>query len=316
MAHTARPDVERAFRHLAAPRVEGTPATPEAQLAAMRAFVDRYGDIGPRAPLRGVAVTPVTAASRPAEWLVPVGADPDARLLYLHGGGWSAGGLESHRPLAAQLATLTGRATLLLSYRLAPEHPFPAGLEDCAAALRWTAEHGPEGPSPARRLLLAGDSAGANLAAAACLLAVRDGGRVPDRLAMICAPVDASAKPDRGARADIVAGNTELEQAIAGYVQGGASLDDPRLSPLRAESALLSGFPPTLLQVSGAEFLLWDSQRFADRLITAGVRTTLSVWPDLPHVWHAFLELLPEARLALSEVADFLSAGERPKLDR
>lgn len=303
-----RPDIQRAFAHLA-PREPEPGAGPEAQLAAARAFVDRYGDVEPRQALHRVKVTAVRVGDCQAEWLVPPNGRDGDRLVYLHGGGWFAGGLESHRPMAATLAETTGCATLLVAYRLAPENPFPAGLDDCVAALDWTSDNGPEGQSPATALFLAGDSAGANLAAAACLLALGRGQRAPDRLAMICAPVDGSANPLRGSRPDIVAGNGALEQAMIGYVQGRAPLDDPRVSPLHADAELLAGFPPTLLQASSAEFLLWDSRAFADRLIEAGVRTNLSIWPDMPHVWHAFLELLPESRLALAEIAAFFDAG-------
>ncbi len=307
-ARPPRPDIQRAFAHLT-PLAPQAGASPEAQLIAARAFVDRYGDVEPRGALRGVDVTPMNIGECQAEWLVPRNARKGDRLVYLHGGGWFAGGLESHRPLASVVAELTGCATLLVAYRLAPEAPFPAAVEDCVAALSWATDNGPEGRAPARSLLLAGDSAGANLAAAVCLLAIGAGRRTPDRLAMICAPLDGAPNPSRGTRPDIVAGNGELERAMAAYVQGQAPIDDPRISPLKADEGLLARFPPTLLQASGAEYLLWDSQAFAGRLIDAGVRTSLSVWPAMPHVWHAFLDLLPEARQALAEIAAFLTPG-------
>ncbi len=94
---------------------------------------------------------------------------------------------------------------------------------------------------------------------------------------------------------------------MALYVQGAAPLQDPRISPIHAAAGLLAGFPPTLIQASSAEFLLWDAQELARRLIGSDVRVILSVWPDLPHIWHAFLTLLPEAKAALAEAAGFLA---------
>ncbi len=300
-----RPDIDQAFRHLA------TAANPAADpIAAMRAFVDRYGDVTPRGPLTGVEVRPVQAAGVDCEWIIPDGADGERRLVFLHGGGWLAGGLESHRPMAARLAQLTGVATLLVDYRLAPEHPFPAAFEDCAAVLAWAASNGFEGVSGARRLWLAGDSAGANLAAAVTLAAAESGARIPDRMVLIGLPADGAAGDLRGDSAEIAAGNAEMANVMGAYVQGAYALDDPRISPLKGRPDLLARFPPTLLQVSGDEFLLWDSRAFAGRLIESGVRTVLSVWPRMPHVWHAFLSLLPEASEALAEAASFLDAGE------
>ncbi|MBY0395192.1 MAG: alpha/beta hydrolase, partial [Thermoleophilia bacterium] len=195
-----RPDIARAFAHLAAPpQVSGGP------LAAMRAQVDSYGDVGPRGPLLGVEVQAVSADGVDAEWLVPpaAGATPAGRIVYLHGGGWVAGGRESHRPMAAELARRSGWPVLLLDYRLAPEHPFPTGLEDCARGFAWAEQNGPEGSGGATALVLAGDSAGANLAVALTLQLSRSGGRIPDRLALLSPPLDGRPNPARGAADDV-----------------------------------------------------------------------------------------------------------------
>lgn len=300
-----RPDIDQAFRHLAA--VADPTVDP---IAAMRAFVDRYGDVSPREPLTGVEVRPVRAVDVDCEWIIPDGADTDSRLVFLHGGGWLAGGLESHRPMAARLAALSGVATLLVDYRLAPEHPFPAAFDDCAKAMAWATTNGPDGSSGARRLWLAGDSAGANLAAAITLAAAESDARMPDRMVLIGLPADSGAGDLRGITSEVAAGNAEMANVMNAYVQDGTPLDDPRISPLKGRRELLRRFPPTLLQVSAAEFLLWDSRAFSTRLIDAGVRTVLSVWPRMPHVWHAFLSLLPEASEALREAASFLTAGD------
>ncbi len=301
-----RPDLRLAFDHLARGHSVGD-ADP---LATMRRFVDRYGDVSPREPITGVEVTPCEAAGVRAEWVVAPGADTRRRIVFVHGGAWVAGGLESHRPLAAELARGSGCAVLLVDYRLAPEHPFPAAFEDACAVLAWARAHGPSGADPAARLTLVGDSAGGNLAAAACADAVARGLASPDRLALVCPALDGARRAERGRGAGDGADAEGLEGTMALYLQGVATAEDPRVSPLRTNAEVLSRFPPTLLQASGAEFLLWDSQAMAERLAAAGARVTLSVWPGLPHVWHAFLTLLPEAKAAMAELAAFLAADE------
>lgn len=304
---SARPDLARAFAHIARGGVD--PDRPSADpVTSLRRFVDGYGDVDSRPPLEGVAARPVVADGVPAEWIVPERVTVAARVVYLHGGGWVAGGLQSHRAMAAALAVMTGAAVLLVDYRLAPEHPFPAGLDDCVTALAWAARFGPDGEAPAARLHLAGDSAGGNLAVAVCQRAVLGGDRLPDRLALLSPVLDGSANPARGDGAHVGADRAGLEAAMTLYLRDGTPVDDPRVSPINTPREVLSRFPPSLLQASGAEYLLWDSRAFAERLSDAGVRATLSIWPSMPHVWQAFLGLLPEAGAALREVAGFLGA--------
>lgn len=300
----ARPDIDQAFAHIARGAAADAGGDP---LTALRRFVDAYGGVAGPLPVDGVTLLPVTADGVAAEWIVPAGCADGARLVYLHGGGWVAGGLVSHRPLAAALARETGAPVLLVDYRLAPEHPFPAGLDDCRRALAWAARFGPRGEAEAARLYIAGDSAGGNLAAAACQQAVIAGARVSDRLVLLSPVLDGAANPARGEGVHPDADRAGLESVIGLYLQG-AAVDDARVSPLNAPDAVLAGMPPCLLQVSAAEYLRWDSEAFARRLVQAGARATLSLWPRMPHVWHAFLDLLPEAREAVGEIAGFLAA--------
>ena len=163
-------------------------------IAGMRALVADYG-MGCSGPgLAACQVKPVMIGRLPAEWLVPPDAG-DARLVYLHGGGWVAGSPASHRALAAELALGSGRPVLVPDYRLAPEHPFPAGLADAAAALGHAATHGPDGPGAAAGVALAGDSAGGNMAA---VLALGLGPAVPalDRLLLISPFLAVAESPD------------------------------------------------------------------------------------------------------------------------
>ena len=305
ISEAVRPDIARAIGHLAATMTPPPGADP---IQAMRNGVDRYGDVEPRAPLLDVEVRPVDAGGVRAEWLLAADARPDHRLVYLHGGGWVAGGLYSHRGMCAHLARRSGCAVLSVDYRLAPEHPYPAGLDDSLAAIRWAARNGPDGAGAARHLVLAGDSAGGNLAAASCIRLIAADEPVPDRLALICAALDV-APPKSAAAGDGNVDAAGVAMMMSMYAPGVASLEQVELSPINAATETLRRFPPTLLQASGAEYLLDDAQRFMARLTESRRRAVLSIWPDLPHVWHAFTSLLPEAPAALDEVADFL--GDR-----
>lgn len=303
ISEVRRPDIDRAIGHLSTAM---TPPPGVDPIQAMRDGVDRYGDVEPRAPLLDVEIRAVDAGGVSAEWLLASDARPDQRLVYLHGGGWVAGGLYSHRAMCAHLARRSGCAVLSVEYRLAPEHPYPAGLDDSLAALRWAALNGPDGVGAASHLGLAGDSAGGNLAAAACVRLVGAGEAVPDRLALICAALDV-APPKSVAAGDVHVDAAGVAMMMSLYAPGAESLEQAELSPINASAETLENFPPTLLQASGAEYLLDDAQRFMSRLTASRRRAVLSIWPDLPHVWHAFTSLLPEAPAALDEVADFLA---------
>ena len=303
-----RADLERVFAHLIAEgRGLNAPlATATDQLAAVRHLMDCYADINPRPPLTGVTVHPAVADEFDAEWLVPENVGTGRRIVYLHGGAWISGGAQSHRPLAAALAQVTHSELLLVEYRLAPEHPFPAGLLDCIAACQWAAENGPNGASSPQSLVLAGDSAGGNLSAAVCMALIEKQARIPDRLVLLSPNLDNSRNAERDARYDPISNADKLDAVAALYTGGAVALSDPRVSPIGIPGPHLRRFPPTLLQVSGAEFLLWDSRRFAERLAEEGRRVVLSVWPDMPHVWHLFIDQLPEADASLKEIAHFL----------
>ncbi|WP_229194789.1 alpha/beta hydrolase [Bradyrhizobium acaciae] len=216
--------------------------------------------------------------------------------------------------MAGALARLSGAAVLMVDYRLAPEHRFPAGLDDCITAFDWASRHGPDahrqGEHEAQvHLSLVGDSAGGNLAAATCLELVARGARTPDRLVLIAGTLDNQSPPDRTAIDDQIVTAESLAAATAAYLGPGEVPSDYRVSPVRGPHALLTGFPPTLLQVSAIETLAYDSRNFAARLAEAGVRVNLSIWPELAHVWHAFLGLFPEATEALREIAAFVNGG-------
>lgn len=229
------------------------------------------------------------------------GADASRALLYLHGGGYTTGAIASHEALTSRLALAAGCPVFALDYRLAPEHPFPAALEDAVAACRALAGRG---IAPGR-LALAGDSAGGGLAAAA-LLALRDDGDALPGCAVLISPWADLAGESGWASADEAADPmvtiASLHRMAGAYLAGGDARH-PLASPIFAE---LAGLPPLLIQVGTAEILLTDATVFAQRARAAGVEVTLEVEPGAPHVWHHFLPMLPEAVAAVERIAAFL----------
>lgn len=277
-------------------------------IAANRRIVDRYGDVDPSVRQIDAGVRRVTAAGVPCEWLLAKGADPDRRLLYIHGGGWTSGGLDSHRPLSARLSAATGCAVLAVDYRLAPEHPFPAGLDDCLASYRWLRDNGPNGAGPARSTFVAGDSAGGNLTLALLLALKQRGLPLPNAAVPISPATDFLGTADSfRTRADrdpiINAGPEGIRMLGAIYLQGRTKPEDSLASPLYGD---LAGLPPLLVHVGDAEVLLDDSTRIAEKAKQAGVDVTLEVWPEMPHVWHAFAPFLPEATRAIEQIGAFV----------
>jgi acetyl esterase/lipase len=277
-------------------------------IALSRTIVDAYGDVHPSTREIVAEVRRVDLAGVACEWLLAPGADPDRRLLYIHGGGWTAGSLDSHRPLSARISKAAGAAVLAVHYRLAPEHPFPAGLDDCVHAYRWLRENGPNGPAPARAVFIAGDSAGGNLTLATLLACKERGILQPSGAIPISPATDFSASGEsfrtRASVDPIIAGPPEgIRMMGALYTQGRGDPLGPLCSPLNGD---LQGIAPLLLQVGDHEVLLDDSTRFAAKAKAAGVEATLSVYPEMPHVWHAFAPFLPEATAAIDEIGAFV----------
>lgn len=294
-----RPDIARAFEHIS----EIMAIRPGSDFVeAVRYSSDRWGDANPRDPITDITFRKANASGVPVEWVLPNDYDPDLRLVYLHGGGWVSGGFDSHRSLVAYLARRTGYAVLTVDYRLAPEHPYPAAPDDCTAAYRWALDNGPDGPGSASNILLAGDSAGGNCATVVLIRQIQVGGRMPSRFALICGALGVAPPTDRESTAD----DEGLAAMMTMYAPG-MDLNAAELSPVNVPLEVLKQFPPTLAQSSLAEGLVFDNQRLAARLAEANVRCVLSLWPHMPHDWHLFLTLLPEAPAALDEVADFLT---------
>ena len=255
----------------------------------------------------GAAATPVQANGVPCEWVVASGADPGRRLLYLHGGGYVIGNLNTHRDMAAILSELSGAAALAVDYRLAPEHPFPAAVDDALAAYRFLLDHGPDGPGAAGDVYMAGDSAGGGLALAALLAAREAGVRLPNAAASMSGWTDLTMSGgsfESRRETDIRVSKAGLEGMAAAYL-GETDPRSPLASPLFAD---LRGLPPLLLQAGEPEVLLDDTQLFAQRARAAGVEVVEEIWPGMFHVWQHQWATVPEAREALERIGAFCLA--------
>jgi acetyl esterase/lipase len=237
-------------------------------------------------------------------WVSAPGADPDRRIVFLHGGGYLGGGFHSHRSLVGWLSAKARAAVLFVEYRLAPEYRFPAGLDDAVAATRAAAAAGPDGmPRPARALYVVGDSAGGGMAASV-LLRARDGDcPMPAAAAILCGMLDLDEETSKF---------LQLTQRSADmvrlYVRRLADLRSPYASQMLAD---LRGLPPMLVQTGSADYCRDECERFAARAEAAGVKASLEVWPDMIHVWHRFAPRLPEAMEALARIGTWFEEQER-----
>lgn len=299
-----RPDVQRAIAHIRS--VMPDPSLAGADLiAAARDALDRYGDALPRPQREDCSRYRIEDAKISGDWIVPSETMGPERIVWYHGGGLIGGSIVSHAPMAELLASMTGRPVFLVDYRLAPEHTMPAAHDDCFAALLWAQQNAPE-KAIAGPVWLMGDSIGAGLAMSACSRAMEEGRTLPSRLVLLSATLNLVPDDRPALITDPLISGATLG-GVALYA-GDVPLSDPRLSTLNLPDATLSRLPPILLQVSGGEYLLPDSLALANRLARLGRSVRLSVWPDLPHVWHSFVTSLPEASAALREIASFLAA--------
>jgi epsilon-lactone hydrolase len=250
-----------------------------------------------------VQVSAVSACGVPAHWLAAPGVDAERVLIFLHGGGYELGSVRSDGELAARLGRASGMRVLFPEYRLAPEHPFPAAVDDVLAVWRWLRR---ELGLDAASIAVAGDSAGGGLAVA-LLVAVRDAGEASPAAAALMSPtVDlTSSGPSMTERVDQDPISTpELLRHFAADYLAGADPRSPLASPLFAS---LAGLPPMLVQVGTADLLLSDAQRLARAATDAGVDVTLEIGEGLTHVYQLFVGT-PEAAAATERIGTFLQA--------
>jgi epsilon-lactone hydrolase len=258
---------------------------------------------------KGIRFEKVDASGVPAEWFVPEGCDPSQKkvLLYLHGGGYSMGSIDTHRDFVSRLCTSAGMRGLVPDYRLAPEHPFPSQLEDAVGAYRWMLEAGvaPED------VVIAGESAGGGLTIST-LVALRDA-RVPLPAAAACVSpwVDLelrSASMTANARYDYI-GREVLRDCARRFV-GKHDLRNPLAAPIHAD---LRGLPPVLVMAGAAEVLADDARTLHERLRVAGVDATLEVEPDMVHAWPLFGRYFPRCDASTKRIAAFARQAVTPR---
>ena len=288
--------------------------TPRSQhIALLRNYMDNLF------PLNDTATqfTAVNAAGVRAQWVLAPGVDSGRRLLYIHGGAFSMGSPKSHRRLTSKFSEIANAAVLAIDYRLMPEHPRMAGVEDSRNAYHWLLDNGPSGAAPASAVFVAGDSAGGNLTLS--LIAwIRDQGlRMPN------AAVALSPATDGTLGSPSLKGNLPTDPMLGPLFKSLAKMPrtlliwgtwlltrirpcSPVVSPVFGD---LSGLPPLLVHASEAEMLRDDSRRYVNKAIAAGSPATLQTWDHMVHVWQIFYPDLPEGREALDEIGKFLRAN-------
>ncbi|MCI5044921.1 MAG: alpha/beta hydrolase [Aquisalinus sp.] len=251
------------------------------------------------------------------EWTRAKGANPDRRLLYIHGGAGTVGSAISHRGITSNLALRTKASIFAVNYRLMPENPRMASVQDVRAAYRWIIDNGPDGPATTERLAVAGDSAGGNLTLS-LINWVRDTGLWPADAVIAISPAVDSTFSSPSLRSNFKTDlmlqtlfqrfhkvpRTALLWGFWGLYR--LSPSEPEISPIFAD---LSGLPPTLVHVSSEEMLYDDARRYVAKAQSQGSPATLQSWSHMPHVWHAFDRMLPEAGDAFDEIAAFLKSN-------
>lgn len=272
-------------------------------LAGLRAGMGaRQEPTIPAAELRRVQVGDV-----PCEWVLTPGADPDVRLLYLHGGGWVSGSGGNYLPLAAEISAAARCSVLMADYRLAPEHPFPAGLNDCVAVHDWLVVNGPNGPGVANATLIAGDSAGGNLTLAT-LLALKERERPLPAGAIAISPgtdFTLSSQSLTSVEDPIISARTMPE-----FQRRYLPETDPRNPLASPVFGNFDGLPPLLIQTGEHEMLRDDSIRVAKKARADGIPVFLEIWPGMVHVFQ--IRGLPESREAIRHIGEFIKRTSKP----
>lgn len=273
---------------------------------ARRKLIEQYFCVHPSTSEIQGQWYPVKAGQLSMEWVVADGAEPNRRILYVHGGSWISGSPAGYRAFLSRVSQAARAVVLAVDYRLAPEHRFPAGLEDCLQAYQWMRQNGPDGREESGSAYLMGDSAGGNLALAT-LLNVRDLQLpLPAAVIAISPATDfTGGSPSLVSRASVdpIIKPQVLPALIPVYLGTGTGPTHPYASPLFGD---YHGMPPLLLQVGDAEVLLDDSTRLAKHAKKQGCDVTLEVWKGMPHVFQGFAPFLPEALEAIAKIGQFV----------
>jgi epsilon-lactone hydrolase len=279
--------------------LKANPAGMHASLDEMRSGFEMMAGEFPVDP--STQREPIRAATVKSEWVSAPESEPSRAILYLHGGGYVIGSINTSRAFAARLSKAAGARILAIDYRLAPEHPHPAAVEDAIAAYRWMLEQGIQ----ASRIAIAGDSAGGGLTVAT-LVAIRS-----LEIPLPCAGVCISPWVDLEAIGESMTTKANVDPMVQrdGLIEmarlylNGQNPRTPLAAPLYAD---LSGLPPLLIQVGTSEILLDDSIRLAERARKAGVAVQLDRWETMIHVWPMFAHLLDEGQQAIDQIGEFV----------
>ena len=286
-ARLVRAITSRYFNYLVSPE--------SVDIRRMRARLDRFARLVPVAA--GVEIERTRVAGLHAEWLRPRGSEAGKVLLYLHGGAYVLGSCDSHRHLASHIARSAGVQALLPEYRLAPEHPFPAAIEDAVGVYRELLDDGVD----ANDVVVAGDSAGGGLTMAV-LLSLSEAGLPQPALGCLLSPwLDLAAEGDsmQSRRDEDPWFSPEDFPHVTRYYCDDGQRRLPLVSPVYADPA---GLCPIYIQVGDHEILLSDSRRLAENIDAAGGSVELEVWPDMWHVFQAFVLVMPESRAAVDKL--------------
>lgn len=254
--------------------------------------------------VKHVAVEKVDNATVKGEWQLPEGAPKDACILYLHGGGYSFCSPATHRAMTAAVAKQSGFKLFSLDYRLSPEHPFPAPVDDAVACYRWLVSQGVD----ANKIVLGGDSAGGGLCLA-LMLKLKQLGETLPAAAMLLSPwtdLAATGASNVDNESSCAMFYTASIQTGADIYLDGAETTDPLASPLYGD---LAGLPPLWVCVSDDEVLRDDSLRLVDKARAAGCSVELQRWAGQPHVWPTFYPYLPEAKASVKDMAGFAASN-------
>ena len=294
--------------------VKDLPAPPPGPLnpAAMRAFDESHvPPIEKRLPVRSVIDRTLSAPTGavPVRVYTPTEAAAHPVLVYFHGGAFFLGSLNTHDHIARELANATGCIVVSVGYRLAPEHTFPAGLNDCFAVVKWIAENGRGMGWDGRTLAVAGDSSGANFAAAVAAMALDDGLKVVTHQVLYYPSLDLDFDVERYESLKTNAVGYGLETAglkpfNAFYIDSGADPSDPRVSPIKRKD--LTGLPPALIVTAEYDPLRDEGEVYGKRLAEAGTPTIVRRYESAGHGFVQYFSWLPEFHGVFAETAEFL----------
>ncbi len=265
-----------------------------------RQRIEEVGSVWPAAG--DITFEQVDIGGLPGEWSMAPGSDASRVLMFFHGGGYCSGSILSHRRLVTEAGRAAKARTLAIEYRLAPEHPFPAALNDAFSAWNFLRTSG----IAAERIVVGGDSAGGGLTVALINRLQGAGEHTPGCAWLLSPWTDLTLSGSTLATkdgVDPIIHKPYLAELVEAYLPKAIDRTDPRVSPLYAD---LKGFPPTLIQVGACETLLEDSTRFAAAAGTANVAATLEIWPDMIHAWPMWNAHLEPGRRALASAGEFI----------